>query len=316
MQIQDGNGIEISDKGTTVHLDPKHISGDLSFISHSHFDHLFTKDNGAAKLCSPETKALAEYRLKKEIKNSSHEHALEGMSVRLKESGHMLGSNSIALESDEKLIYTGDVSIRTRAFLDGFEPEKCDVLLMETTFGKPDFVFPSYRETEKIAREWVNECISKGESVLLMGYSVGKAQLISYMFREYKQVLHSTIADVNRIHADFGVKIPTGSEMDERELKDPFIMISPPARSNAWLKKLKEKHNIRSAIFSGWAVSENYKYQWGADRSFALSDHADFLELKEIVKKSDPERIYTYHGFAEEFAEYLRKTGFDAKALH
>jgi len=315
MQISEGNGIEITENGSKIHLDPKNISGQLSFISHSHFDHLFSNDDDTLKLCSPETKALAECRLNKEMRNTCQEHAFDGMSLRMKGSGHILGSSSLVIEGGEKLIYTGDVCTRTRAFLNGFEPEKCDTLLLETTFGRPDFVFPSYREVERSAREWVNQCISKGESVILMGYSLGKAQMISHMFREYRQLLHGKILDMNRIHKSFGVEVPVGPEFNESNTKDQFILISPPVISSAWLKKLKEKHRIRTAIFSGWAVSENYKYMCGADESFVLSDHADFIELKEIVQKSDPEKVYTHHGFAEEFAAYLKRIGFNAKAL-
>ncbi len=315
MQVIEGNGIELQEGGCRICLDPKRIEGDLSFISHSHFDHLFTRDNGTPKACSPETKAMVEYRLGKEMNNTRQDHELEHISVRLKNSGHVLGSNSMVVESDEKLIYTGDVSLRKRAFLDGFKPEKCDTLILETTFGKPEYVFPSYREVEKQAKEWVNGCLSRGESVVLMGYSLGKAQLISYMFREYKQLLQKEILGINKIYADFGVKVPTKSLFDEKKLKEPFMLVSPPTRSAAWLKKLKEKHKVKTAVFSGWATGRGYKYMLGADEAFVLSDHADFLELKEIVQKCQPEKVYTYHGFAEEFAGYLEKQGFNAKAL-
>jgi putative mRNA 3-end processing factor len=34
-----------------------------------------------------------------------------------------------------------------------------------------------------------------------------------------------------------------------------------------------------------------------------------------VVKKCNPEKIYTFHGFAERFAENLSLMGFDAEPL-
>jgi putative mRNA 3-end processing factor len=51
------------------------------------------------------------------------------------------------------------------------------------------------------------------------------------------------------------------------------------------------------------------------DYSIPLSDHCDYDELVEVVKKSGAEKIYTVHGFVEEFAASLSKMGFDAQPL-
>jgi putative mRNA 3-end processing factor len=46
-----------------------------------------------------------------------------------------------------------------------------------------------------------------------------------------------------------------------------------------------------------------------------LSDHCDYPELIELVKKSGAQKIYTIHGFVDEFAADLVKLGYDAQAL-
>ena len=48
---------------------------------------------------------------------------------------------------------------------------------------------------------------------------------------------------------------------------------------------------------------------------FALSDHADFPDLLRFVDEVRPERVFTLHGFAAEFAHQLRRRGIEAFAL-
>src|SRR2546428_1384408 len=72
---------------------------------------------------------------------------------------------------------------------------------------------------------------------------------------------------------------------------------------------------IRTAVLTGWAVDPNCRFRCQTDAAFPLSDHADFNELLELVKRVSPKQVFTLHGFAAEFAETLRHLGFDAQAL-
>jgi len=70
----------------------------------------------------------------------------------------------------------------------------------------------------------------------------------------------------------------------------------------------------RLAILTGWAMDPGAKHHYGVDQVIPLSDHADFSELIQYVKKAQPEKIYTVHGFTE-FVKFLREEGFDAEPL-
>jgi len=50
------------------------------------------------------------------------------------------------------------------------------------------------------------------------------------------------------------------------------------------------------------------------DLVLPLSDHADFNELVEYVRRAEPEKVYTVHG-TPGFAAHLRDLGFDARHL-
>ncbi len=46
-----------------------------------------------------------------------------------------------------------------------------------------------------------------------------------------------------------------------------------------------------------------------------MSDHCDFNELISMVEQSGAQKVYTIHGFVNEFAQELRKRGIDASPL-
>lgn len=52
----------------------------------------------------------------------------------------------------------------------------------------------------------------------------------------------------------------------------------------------------------------------GVDKAFPLSDHVDF-GLIEIVRETSPEKIFTFHGFPEEFSKELRRLCYDSKSI-
>src|SRR5438132_1122486 len=53
----------------------------------------------------------------------------------------------------------------------------------------------------------------------------------------------------------------------------------------------------------------------GSSRRESLSDHADYSELLRYVELVKPDRVFTVHGFAREFANDLRARGIEAWSL-
>ena len=70
----------------------------------------------------------------------------------------------------------------------------------------------------------------------------------------------------------------------------------------------------RTAVLTGWAMDRGTRYFNGVDQAIPLSDHADFSELVEYVRKARPKKVYTVHGFTE-FVNSLRDRGFDGEPL-
>jgi putative mRNA 3-end processing factor len=314
ISISQKNGIVVRTPSYNIALDPKKASSaEFTFISHAHIDHVHTPDGKSQLIASRETATLAKargYNLESSLE--------EANGVRLSDAGHILGSKAILVE--DSVFYTGDFSRRDRGFLKGSPGVKCDTLIMETTYGIPKYVFS---DTDKIVSR-VNKIIAdsfdKCRPVVLTGYVLGKAQMITYLFRRWAPIyLHESIHTMNEAHISLGVDIPrfnSQSEVGRGNLLDrkPWIMVSPSMSGrSAFIKTLREKYNALVIAFTGWAVDPAYKFSMGVDYAFDLSDHCDFNELVDLAKYCNPSKVYTVHGFASEFANHLRNLGFDAE---
>jgi len=308
------NGIVCQNNGTQVYLDPKNVSSvGVNFVSHAHADHL-PSQNGGKILSSMETSEIANLR---GFKMENFVENLENFS--LFDSGHILGAKGLLFDD---IFYTGDICTRDRAFLKAASIPKCKTLITECTFGLPEFVFPKIEEIKSQVNEIVSDLYSKGKPVILLGYQLGKAQTITSLFGHWKPLYyHDSVKKMNDLHRRLGVKLEEGIGHTEAEAgglldKKPWVMIAPMmSQKNYFIKHMKEKYDAVTIGFSGWAKSSRFAFGRRTDYSIPLSDHSDFNELVEIVKKSGAEKVYTIHGFVEEFASHLNKMGVDAQPL-
>ena len=309
------NGIVFVQNETAIHLDPKRgTNNGISFVSHAHTDHLHNQ-NGGVVLTTRQTSEIAKMR-GYHIDNFVEE--LENLSMV--DSGHILGARGL-LFSDE-IFYTGDICTRKRAFLSGAKVPKCKTLITECTFGLPEFVFPKVEETVEKVNGIISEMYSKGKPVILLGYELGKAQVLSYLFSHWEPLYyHDSIKRLNDLHRRFGIDLKDAmghTEAENKGLLDkkPWVMVAPSmtGKSN-FVSYMKSKYDAITIGFSGWAQSGRFAFARQHDYSIALSDHCDYNELIDLVKKADPEKVYTVHGFIDEFAKDLVKIGFDAQPL-
>ena len=308
------NGIVSSDNETTIHLDPKRgTDNGIAFVSHAHIDHLH-RQNGGLVITSRQTSEIAKIR-GYSIENYSEEYE----NFSLVDSGHILGAKGLLF--GDGIFYTGDISIRERAFMKGARVPKCKVLITECTFGMPEYVFPKIDQTVKRVNEMISEMYSKGRPVILLGYELGKAQILSYLFSHWEPYYHDSVKRVNDVYRRFGVNLPDSVGHSEAERaglldKKPWLMIAPNmSGKNQFVQQMKSRYGAITIGFSGWAQSSRFAFARQHDYSLPLSDHCDYNELVQLVKNCEPEKIYTVHGFVEEFASDLVRMGYDAQPL-
>jgi putative mRNA 3-end processing factor len=314
------SGIMVNHKDAAIALDPSRPADcHFTFVSHAHVDHLhkrrIEKKTKNTLLASKETVLIAQARGYK-IGKPAEEY--DGF--RLVDTGHILGSRGLLIGED--IYYTGDISMRERAFMKPAKVPHAKTLIIESTFGKPQYVFPPVSEVTHNTNKIISEMYDLGIPVILMGYTLGKAQLLTKLFGHWDPIIHDSVARINSVYSKLGVKLEgfmTHSQAEERGVltrNRPWVMVAPLMSSRCdFLKDMKNSFGAVTIGFTGWAVGSRYRYMMGHDYVMPLSDHCDYNELVTAVKQCRPEKVYTFHGFAREFAEALLQMGFDAEAV-
>lgn len=308
------NGILCTVNEKQIRLDPKNADvTSINFVSHAHSDHLPSK-NGGTILSSIETNEIANLR---GFKMENYVDCIDDFT--LINSGHILGAKGLLFDD---IFYTGDICTRNRGFLFGAKIPKCKTLITECTFGLPEFKFPTLPQIQKQVNELISELYAKGIPVILMGYQLGKAQTITQFFGHWAPLyFHDSVKQMNSLHQKFGVPLKEGighSEAEKNGLleKKPWIMVAPMLSSkNKFVQEMKSKYGAVTIGFSGWAKSSRFSFGRRTDYSIPMSDHCDFDDLVEMVVQSGAEKVYTIHGFVDEFAEHLREIGINAQPL-
>jgi putative mRNA 3-end processing factor len=308
---------ELHVTGSGLFLDARRRAA-CAFVSHAHGDHLGRHDRTIATAA---TVALARRRLGEKARGEALPAAyrapfgLGELTLELFPAGHVLGSAQILVRRNGvSLGYTGDFCLEPTLTAEPAEVMPCDVLVMESTFGLPRYVFPPKSEVLKGVRRFVDDALSDGVTPVLLGYALGKAQEILQHLGElgYRCRAHPAIHVLNRVYQEMGVSLsnvrplgPEGPGKDE-------VVVAPPhlARSSA-IQRIRRR---RTAILTGWAVDAHWRWR-GLDAAFPLSDHADFPSLLRYARDSGAGRVFTLHGYAEELARALRREGIRAEPL-
>lgn len=299
--------------------DPK-TGPEKVFVSHAHSDHT---GYHREVILSEATALLMQARLggeRLEHRLAFHHQrefteAEVPYSLTLLPAGHIFGSAMSLIEAEGgSLLYTGDFKLRRGLSAEPCEPRTADTLIMETTYGQPKYEFPPAAEVMQGIVRFCQEAVDNDETPVLFGYSLGKSQeiLSGLTSAGLPIMLHPQVHKLTKIYEQLGHVFPAYEKLDTATARGKVLVCPPNANRSALLRQVGA---IRTAVLTGWAIDPGCRYQSQCDAAFPLSDHADFPDLIEFVKRVAPRRIYTLHGFAADFAQTLRDLGFDAQAL-
>lgn len=118
-----------------------------------------------------------------------------GVSIRLHEAGHMLGSTSVEMLATEgertmSIVFSGDLGPQHLPFLkDPVTPPKADVVIMESTYGDRDH--KPLRETVDEFAEIIRNAIADRGKIFVPSFAIGRAQQVLYHLAEL--IRNSTI---------------------------------------------------------------------------------------------------------------------------
>ncbi len=282
-------------------------------------------------------------------KNNYAEFNVAGGYVKVIDAGHVPGSRAVYLNiHDKSVLYTGDISLTDMRLVPGADLERfphADVLIIESTYG--DREHPLRRDEEKRFFKTVDEILSRGGSVIIPTFAVGRSQEMLMLLESagyfdevpiYFEGMCKKITVEYLNHID-NVKLARAynraimvesKEAREQVLKKQSIIVTTSGMLDGgpvveYLKKINIKDGI---LLTGYQAEDTngrlllergmvevddvmIKINCTVDK-FDFSSHAGAEDLKKIIRKVNPKHVVLVHGDDKalfELAKYVRSTG-------
>lgn len=284
----------------------------MGFMSHAHADHIARHELG---FCTRETAALFRHRRGQHhrIKELPYRKPVELGPLRLTTypAGHCLGSAMLLAESEtQSLLYTGDFKLGPSATSESAELPHADILVMESTFGKPKYRLPPRDEVVDELINLVREVLQSGKTPVIHAYALGKAQEVTKLLTAANIPVqqHPMTFAVSEIYRQCGTDLGEVNEYRGQWQAGHALVTLPRGMKEFRLAGIDEPVSIS---VTGWAMDPGTKYRQKVDHALPLSDHADFDQLFETVERVAPKAVYCTHG-PPDFVEHLRAAGLNA----
>lgn len=291
------------------------VKSPLAIVSHAHSDHL----RGHEKIiATAPTLDLARLQYKRfEGINLDYHTPIEigPAKVELVPAGHILGSAQVIIDwRGERIVYTGDFKLEENLTCLKAEIHHCDVLLIDTTYGKPRYNFPSFAACKEMLLEFVDKNLKAGITPIILAYSIGKSQegmkILSNEGFEIEAFENTYNAAM--VYSRHGIEIKNISEFKEKPTKGRVLFMPPGSMKNTntygWGR-------FRTCLLSGWALDRAYGSRGGNGMGIPFSDHASFDDIVRYVETAKPRKVFTLFG-PPDIAEYLNRIGFKAEDAH
>ncbi|MDX1705466.1 MBL fold metallo-hydrolase [Pseudidiomarina sp.] len=119
-------------------------------------------------------------RLLRPVPYDSWQDVFEGLSVRFRQAGHIIGSAYIECQlASRRVVFSGDIGCKNTSLLPDPTPlEYADLLLLESTYG--DRLHENRSERQTQLRMIIERCVSDRGAVLIPAFSIGRTQELLY----------------------------------------------------------------------------------------------------------------------------------------
>ena len=225
--------------------------------------------------------------------------------------GHCLGSAMLLAEDNgQRLLYTGDFKLGESATAERAELPQAEILVIESTFGQPGYRLPPRADALRQLFGLLRATLDSGATPVIEAYALGKGQEVTRLLTAegFRVVQYPNVDEISRVYQAQGVDLGPYEVYRGRLEPDQTLIVPPRTPRLVGLRR-----EVRIAV-TGWAVHARTKYRLGVDHAVPLSDHADYDELFEAVRRVNPKVIYCTHG-TESFVDRLLEAGYDARPL-
>ncbi|MEM6799205.1 MAG: MBL fold metallo-hydrolase [Planctomycetota bacterium] len=270
------------------------------FVSHAHMDHMARHE---LALATPATAALYRHRLgpRLRVREMPFGEAIEfgGAKLTALPAGHCLGSAMLLAEQGgERLLYTGDFKLGDSLTAAPADPPRADLLVMESTFGRPHYRMPPRQNVVEELVQLVRQTLADGRTPVIHAYALGKAQEVTKTLTTagIPVLQHPEIYAISRVYAECGMELATGDAtvgeypagLDAgRALAGHAVVTLPRSMKRFRLAGLgaKPQGPCVSIAVTGWAIDPGTRRRLAVDHALPLSDHADFDHLVVLVHR-------------------------------
>jgi putative mRNA 3-end processing factor len=306
-------GILVEYNGQGVMLDPtRNTHGHPTLVSHAHSDHASAfKHPEREKYATQETFSLLTAMGWRRLNNFKpikigDKLKFEDIEVKVHNSGHILGSVEYEVNTPEgTVLYTGDLGTESTFTMVPAKPVKCDILVIETTFGSPMFSFPMRDDLAVEIYTWAVNTVIQGRIPTFRADSIGNAQEVISILNQYTNIPIVTTKSTSRVttvYRNLGYdmdSIDANTDEGKELLQNGRCALIIPKGSKPIM------NNLEIALVSGWATIMGRKHL-----AFPLSDHADFKSLLGFIRRCNPKRVLTFHGgnMTKDFHKHVKKT--------
>jgi Cft2 family RNA processing exonuclease len=311
MQFNFTNFLEIKKDSKKINIDQTRVCNldAFSFITHAHSDHVCNTPQKT--FATKETIDLLNLSIKNsrfdffELEYDKKIKITENLILETLNAGHILGSSMFYfqdLKNGKDILYTGDFNRHSTLLLKGAKPITADILFLETTFGKPEFIFKNRNSIYySLAKKIKNELL-ENKLIILAGYSLGKNQeIICFVnnFLDVTPLVDRKTYDFSKVYNQNGYNLKF--ELLDHNFSLSNILILPLSLINRDLLnslRLQSGKNICSYVMTGWNYSRS-------SNLINISDHCDHNSLLDFVDEVNPKVVYTMHGFSKSFAKSI-----------
>jgi Cft2 family RNA processing exonuclease len=284
------------------------------FISHAHTDHMARHE---LAYCTPATAALYQHRYGERPTRAmpfGESLVWNEYVLATHPAGHVFGSAMLSVTCNQgTLLYTGDFKLRASATAEPAAPPRADILVMESTYGDPQYRLPPRQESIGQLVMTCTRILELGRTPVVHAYVLGKAQEITRILSlaGLRVVQHPLVYQISLVYQQCGCDLGMIEICDGPPPENAVVIAPPRSQRAALLAGLRRPVSI---AVTGWALNPGWRWRLGVDYAIPLSDHADFDELMECIELVQPQVIYCTHGPAA-FVDELRGRGHNAHPL-
>ena len=294
---------------------------DYALTTHAHSDH--ARSGSKRYLTSDRGEHVLRARLDPSsvIESIAYGQTLKikDVSVSFHPAGHVLGSSQIRIEHKGEIwVVSGDYKTQADPTCEAIEPVRCHTFITESTFGLPIYRWPDPKEIQQDLNQWWQKNKDQGRASVIFAYSFGKAQrILSIVDHSIGPIyVHGAVHKLNEQYTASGVALPETKYVGELDKKADFkgaLIVAPPSTfDSTWTKRFGD---YSSAYASGWMRVRGNRRRQSIDRGFALSDHADWNGLLDVINATGAEEVIVTHGFSSPLIKYLKEGGKRARGF-